>query len=89
MKNQKLNLDELKVQSFVTDFDKEQEQTQDVNGGGSYLVYCVPLRTIQKDCFYVPVTTTKFTDIWSLGCSYGCEITRTDISDVINPGVRY
>ncbi|KAA5541584.1 pinensin family lanthipeptide [Adhaeribacter rhizoryzae] len=89
MKNQKLNLDELKVQSFVTDFDKEQEQTQDVNGGGSYQIYCVSQRTLQKDCFFVPVTTTKFTDIWSLGCSYGCPNT-IDISDVIdNPVVRF
>lgn len=33
MKTQKLNLDDLKVQSFVTSFDPEQAQTQDINGG--------------------------------------------------------
>ncbi len=33
MKNQKLNLDKLKVQSFVTSFDKELDQTQEINGG--------------------------------------------------------
>jgi hypothetical protein len=33
MKNQKLKLDELKVQSFVTSFDKEHDQTQELNGG--------------------------------------------------------
>ncbi|GEO02904.1 hypothetical protein AAE02nite_05680 [Adhaeribacter aerolatus] len=79
MKNQKLNLDELKVQSFVTDFNKEQEQTQDVNGGG----------TGYNFCYYVPVNTTRFVDIWSLQCSYGCEFTSKQISDVINPVVRY
>jgi hypothetical protein len=35
MKKQKLRLDELKVQSFVTHFDKQQNQTQDINGGGT------------------------------------------------------
>jgi hypothetical protein len=33
MKNQKLRLDELKVQSFITDFDKDEAQTQEINGG--------------------------------------------------------
>lgn len=33
MKNQKLKLEELKVQSFVTDFAREQSQTAEVNGG--------------------------------------------------------
>ncbi len=56
MKNQKLKLEELKVQSFVTDFDKAQDQTQEVNGG--YM--------------QVSIFTTSTIDIWSLACSYGC-----------------
>lgn len=58
MQNQKLKLDELKVQSFVTDFDQEQGQTQEVNGGtgrpycldASQLVYCLgPRLTITRN----------------------------------------
>jgi hypothetical protein len=37
MRKQKLKLDELKVQSFVTHFDKEQNQTQEMNGGAAHL----------------------------------------------------
>jgi hypothetical protein len=33
MKSPKLKLDELKVQSFVTQFDKAEDQTREVNGG--------------------------------------------------------
>ncbi|MDO1446728.1 pinensin family lanthipeptide [Rhodocytophaga aerolata] len=33
MKNQKLTLEELNVQSFVTDFAREQNQTAEINGG--------------------------------------------------------
>jgi hypothetical protein len=33
MKTKKLKLDELKVQSFVTDFAKEHNQTAEINGG--------------------------------------------------------
>jgi hypothetical protein len=36
MKNQKLKLDEFKVQSFVTSFDKELDQTREINGGITY-----------------------------------------------------
>ena len=33
MKKQKFNLDELKVQSFVTEFDKADDQTNEIQGG--------------------------------------------------------
>ncbi len=33
MKKQKLSLKDLKVQSFVTEFDKKSQQTLDVQGG--------------------------------------------------------
>lgn len=33
MKNQKLKLDELNVQSFITGFARDQHQTAEVNGG--------------------------------------------------------
>jgi hypothetical protein len=42
MENQKLKLDDLKVQSFVTDFGKEQNQTREINGGASFPDYCIP-----------------------------------------------
>jgi hypothetical protein len=36
MKNQKLYPDELKVQSFVTSFYKELDQTREIHGGETY-----------------------------------------------------
>jgi hypothetical protein len=71
MKNQKMKLDELKVQSFVTDFDKQQDQTKEVNGGGSYLVFC--------DIYY-PVIILN-----TMSCAGGCTTTyRTyDTTDIL------
>lgn len=43
MKKQKLKLHELKVQSFVTQFDREHAQTQEINGG---LISTVPVTII-------------------------------------------
>jgi hypothetical protein len=63
MKNQKLKLDELKVQSFVTDFDKTQDQTQEINGGATDIQYC--LKNI------VLYELPKFTkpNSWAGGCT--------------------
>ncbi len=50
MKNQKLKLEQLKVQSFVTKFTKEQHQTKEINGGlicGSHHV--CPTKDPMKD----------------------------------------
>ncbi len=67
MKNHKLKLDELKVQSFVTDFDKEQGQTQEVNGGAS-LHYC--LNTFLFPCNGPWITTTKTNSLVAVTCNY-------------------
>ncbi len=76
MKNQKLKLDELKVQSFVTDFDKQQDQTKEVNGGGTYFVYCE---------IYYPIIKLQ-----TMSCAGGCTTTHLELDTtdfLINPAI--
>jgi hypothetical protein len=75
MKKQKLKLDELKVQSFVTDFEKEKGQTQEVNGGGTYPNICV-VTIVTLAC---PVYTTTKTILTTTTKSYaGCPTDTTN-----------
>ncbi|GEO02903.1 hypothetical protein AAE02nite_05670 [Adhaeribacter aerolatus] len=68
MKNQKLKLDELKVQSFVTDFDKEQGQTQEINGGTGR-AYCIdPSQLII--CLGPRLTITRNISCFAATCNY-------------------
>lgn len=68
MKNQKLKLHELKVQSFVTDFDKEQGQTQEINGGTGR-VYCIDPSQIII-CQGPRLTITRNISCFAATCNY-------------------
>ena len=73
MKNQKLKLDDLKVQSFVTDFDKEQGQTQEINGGTGR-TYCLePTQLIF--CDGPRITITRNISCFAATCDFGICIT--------------
>jgi hypothetical protein len=54
MKKTKLKLDELKVQSFVTSFDKEQNQTQEIYGGAPTTITTKTIGTGCSNTFCPP-----------------------------------
>ncbi|KAA5541585.1 pinensin family lanthipeptide [Adhaeribacter rhizoryzae] len=68
MKNQKLKLDQLKVQSFVTDFDKEQNQTQEINGGTGR-AYCIDASQLII-CMGPRLTVTRNISCFAATCNY-------------------
>ena len=81
MKNQKLKLDELKVQSFVTDFAKTQDQTQEVHGGATNAVYCLKNTVV---CYYEIPDVIIRTQSWA-----GCPTDNFDFTSVQDFGVHY
>lgn len=71
MKKQKFNLDELKVQSFVTEFDKASDQTNEIQGGitgncGTFINV-----TCKRGCDFQSIPLDECTTRWTV-CGVAC-----------------